>query len=141
MDLTSIIRTAGLALALLLPLSSAASDEHRQQDIAKHRQIAEAHAAAARCAQSGGKPADCQAQLQKACKGIAVGPNCGLRSRPGESEDARKQVAEHQTMVTAHGNAAQCLAAGTPYRDCQAALKKDCGGVGVGKYCGMRHAH
>jgi hypothetical protein len=44
-------------------------------------------------------------------------------------------------MVTAHGNAAQCLAAGTPYRDCQAALKKDCGGVGVGKYCGMRHAH
>lgn len=57
----------------------AANDAHRRDDIEKHRQIARAHEAAARCLESGEKEAVCQQRLRDACKGIAVGRFCGMR--------------------------------------------------------------
>jgi len=140
---TSVFAAFVAALIMLsIPFAASASDdEHRQEDIAKHRQIAQAHEIAARCLQSGGKSADCHSQLQKACKGIAVGDHCGLRTRAGEYRDNSKHIADHQTMAKAHTNAAICLEGSAPHSACEAALKKDCGGVGVGKYCGLRHGH
>jgi hypothetical protein len=129
------------ALAACIPGVQAAADAHAQEDIARHKQIAAAHQAAARCVQDGGKPADCEARLKAACKGIAVGQHCGLRTGAREYKDAARHVSDHQTMVTAHTNAAACLTAGKPHGECEKALKQDCDGVGVGKYCGMRHAH
>jgi hypothetical protein len=58
---------------------SKAEQTHRGEDIARHRQMARAHEEAARCLEAGEKEAACQAKLRDACKGIAVGPYCGMR--------------------------------------------------------------
>lgn len=141
--LRNVARTLGCtALMCVMSNAHAAADAHAQEDIARHKQIAEAHQAAAECVQSGGKLADCETRLQAACKGIAVGQHCGLRAGAGDYRgDAKRHVADHRTMVRAHSNAAACLSAGKTHGACEKALKEDCGGVGVGKYCGMRHAH
>ena len=51
----------------------------------------------------------------------------------------RKDIADHRAMAEAHLTAAKCLESGTPEKACQAQLAKDCKGLGIGKYCGMRH--
>ena len=64
------------------PAASAApapADAHRRDDVARHRAIAAAHEAAARCLEAGRKEADCQEALRKACQGIAVGRYCGMK--------------------------------------------------------------
>jgi hypothetical protein len=58
-----------------------------------------------------------------------------------EAEHARKAAIDHRLMAEAHTNAAQCLEAGRPEKECHAQLAKDCKGLGIGKYCGMRHRH
>jgi hypothetical protein len=118
------------------------ADPHRTEDRSKHEKIAAAQEAAARCLQAPNADREaCHRQLQTDCKGIAVGTHCGLRSKAEEHKDMAKHVAEHQRMASIHKAAAQCLASDKPYKDCQAELSKACGGIGVGKYCGMRHAH
>jgi len=57
----------------------AALDEHTREDIARHRAMAQAHAAAAQCLQDGTAHAQCQKQLQADCKGLALGKHCGMR--------------------------------------------------------------
>ncbi|HEU0203643.1 MAG TPA: hypothetical protein VFR86_24800 [Burkholderiaceae bacterium] len=59
--------------------ASKAETAHRQEDIARHRQMARAHEEAAKCLEAGEKESACQARLREACKGIAVGPYCGMR--------------------------------------------------------------
>ena len=56
-------------------------DEHRRDDIARHRAIAAAHDAAARCLESGRPESECQQALRRACEGIAVGRYCGMKHR------------------------------------------------------------
>lgn len=53
----------------------------------------------------------------------------------------KQDVAAHRTLASAHEAAAKCLEAGKPEKECHAQLAKDCKGVGIGKYCGMRHRH
>jgi hypothetical protein len=53
--------------------------EHEKEDIKRHRQIAAAHDAAARCLESGKEEDACNAELAKACKGIAYGKYCGMK--------------------------------------------------------------
>jgi hypothetical protein len=55
------------------------SQQETQQDIERHRAMAEAHAAAAKCLESGKKPDQCTKELQKACKGLAIGKYCGMK--------------------------------------------------------------
>ena len=55
--------------------------------------------------------------------------------------DIMKDIANHRAMAEAHNNAAACLEAGKTEKDCHAQLQKDCKGVGIGKYCGMKHMH
>jgi hypothetical protein len=54
-----------------------------------------------------------------------------------EQEDAKR----HRTMAAAHEAAAKCLEAGKGEQACLEQLRKDCKGVGIGKYCGMKHQH
>ena len=54
-----------------------------------------------------------------------------------EQEDAKR----HRTMATAHEAAAKCLEAGKGEKLCLEQLRKACKGVGIGKYCGMKHQH
>jgi thiamine pyrophosphate-dependent acetolactate synthase large subunit-like protein len=53
--------------------------EHRNEDVARHRQMARAHEEAARCLEGGAPEKQCQEQLREMCKGIAVGQYCGMR--------------------------------------------------------------
>jgi hypothetical protein len=74
-----------LACSVIAPPASAqapdpkAADAHRKEDVARHRTIAAAHDAAAKCLESGQKEASCHEALRKACQGIAVGRYCGMR--------------------------------------------------------------
>ncbi|WP_370682429.1 hypothetical protein [Comamonas sp. GB3 AK4-5] len=54
-------------------------DAHTREDIARHHSMAKAHAQAAQCLESGQSATACQQQLQTACKGLALGKNCGMR--------------------------------------------------------------
>ncbi|PPE71593.1 hypothetical protein IS481_12710 [Caldimonas thermodepolymerans] len=73
------------ALALAMPVAAhsdkagATVSEHVRKDIKRHRAMAAAHEAAARCLESGRSEEDCQQQLQAACKGLAIGKHCGMR--------------------------------------------------------------
>ena len=53
--------------------------EHMKEDIKRHRIIAAAHEAAAKCQESGKGEDYCMAELAKACKGIAYGKYCGMK--------------------------------------------------------------
>jgi hypothetical protein len=53
--------------------------EHTKEDVKRHRTIAAAHEAAAKCQESGKDEDLCMAELAKACKGIAYGKYCGMK--------------------------------------------------------------
>lgn len=61
--------------------------------------------------------------------------------KPHSATEIKKDVADHRAMAEAHLNAAKCLEGGKPEKECQAQLAKDCKGLAIGKYCGMRHRH
>lgn len=58
-----------------------------------------------------------------------------------EDKHRQKDIERHRAMAAAHQAAAQCLAAGKPYQQCQNELLASCKGLGIGKYCGMKHDH
>jgi hypothetical protein len=62
---------------------------------------------------------------------------------PTAKEQAHRSedVARHRQISKAHEEAARCLEAGTPEKDCHAKLREACKGIAVGQYCGMRHSH
>lgn len=69
-----------MLLALSATISVAnESDKERKEDIAKHRAIAAAHEAVAKCLESGKKEEVCNQELQAACKGLAIGKFCGMK--------------------------------------------------------------
>lgn len=72
-----------LFLLTVVLLSSAALAQHSekevQEDIKRHRAIAAAHEGAARCLEAGKGEKVCVAELQAACKGLALGKYCGMR--------------------------------------------------------------
>jgi hypothetical protein len=53
----------------------------------------------------------------------------------------QKTVSDHMVMAEAHVNVAKCLQAGKAEKQCHEQLEKDCKGLGIGKYCGMKHKH
>lgn len=54
-------------------------DKEAKEDIARHRAMAAAHDAAAKCLESGKKDDVCTKDLQAACKGLAIGKFCGMK--------------------------------------------------------------
>jgi hypothetical protein len=55
------------------------SDKEVKEDVQRHRAMAAAHEAAAKCLEGGQKPDACVKQLQAACKGLGIGKYCGMR--------------------------------------------------------------
>jgi hypothetical protein len=55
------------------------SAEDTKKDIQRHRAMAAAHEAAAKCLESGKKQEICQKELQAACKGLGIGKDCGMK--------------------------------------------------------------
>ncbi len=75
--LLSLVILAGAA-TLSIAGDGHASKETKE-DIARHRAIAAAHEAAAKCLESGKKEDVCYAELLQACKGLAIGKFCGMK--------------------------------------------------------------
>jgi hypothetical protein len=71
---------------------------------------------------------------------LAIAPVFAQEKKPSPDE-VKKDIEAHRTLAQAHENAARCLEAGKSEKDCHEQLQKDCKGVGIGKYCGMRHRH
>jgi hypothetical protein len=64
------------------------------------------------------------------------------QSDPAHGEKERQQdAARHRALAALHEAAARCIDAGTPVKECHEQLRKDCRGLGIGRYCGMRHKH
>ena len=57
------------------------------------------------------------------------------------AEEVKKDITNHRAMAEAHLNAAKCLESGKGEKVCLEQLAKDCKGLAIGKYCGMRHSH
>lgn len=73
---------ATIALFSLLTAGTAQaqhSTEETRQDIQRHRAMATAHEAAAKCLEAGKGEKICYAELAVACKGLAIGKYCGMR--------------------------------------------------------------
>lgn len=71
---------ATLAMAAMFSLAHAQhSDKEAKEDIQRHRAMAAAHEAAAKCLESGKKEDVCMKELQASCKGLAVGKYCGMK--------------------------------------------------------------
>ena len=84
------MRFRGLSLStvagVLVSMAAAAAaqttpalSDHVKKDIERHRAMAAAHEAAARCLESGKGEDACVKELQAACKGLAIGKHCGMR--------------------------------------------------------------
>ena len=56
-------------------------------------------------------------------------------------KEAKEDAKRHRALAQLHEAAAKCIESGKPAKDCHEQLRKDCKGVGIGKYCGMRHQH
>jgi hypothetical protein len=75
----SLLMSALLAVAASGAMAQAHGDKEIQQDIQRHRAIAGAHEAAAKCLETRRKPEQCMQDLQTACKGLAIGKYCGMK--------------------------------------------------------------
>jgi len=76
--------------------------------------------------------------------GLMALSGAGLAAEKAKKDDpaqVKKDVADHLAMAEAHINAAKCLESGKSENECHAQLAKDCKGLGIGKYCGMKHKH
>jgi hypothetical protein len=58
---------------------AAETDKETKADIVRHRAIAAAHEAAAKCREAGKGEDVCNKELQTACKGLAIGKFCGMK--------------------------------------------------------------
>lgn len=67
-----------LALAALSSVQAHSADEEKA-DAERHRAMAAAHEAAAKCLEAGKGHDQCMKELQAACKGLAIGKFCGMK--------------------------------------------------------------
>jgi hypothetical protein len=72
--------------------------------------------------------------------GLAASPAALAQEKP-PTDAVKKDIAAHRQMAAVHEAAAKCFEAGKSEKECHEQLQKDCKGVGIGKYCGMRHKH
>jgi hypothetical protein len=64
-----------------------------------------------------------------------------LLAQPHGEKERNEDIRRHRAMAAAHEAAAKCLESGKPENDCLEKLRQDCKGLGIGKYCGLRHQH
>ena len=62
-------------------------------------------------------------------------------AQPHGEKERQEDVRRHRAMAAVHEAAAKCLESGKSEKDCLEKLRQDCKGLGIGKYCGLRHQH
>jgi hypothetical protein len=66
----------------------------------------------------------------------------GAASAQAHSDaEIKKDIQRHKAMAAAHEGAAKCLESGKKHEVCEKELQAACKGLGIGKYCGLRHEH
>ena len=71
---------SAFALTAMFSIANAQhNDKETKEDAQRHRAMAAAHEAAAKCLESGKKEDVCIKELQASCKGLAVGKYCGMK--------------------------------------------------------------
>ncbi len=73
-SLATLVLTATFSIA-----NAQHGDKESKEDVQRHRAMAAAHEAAAKCLESGKKEDVCVKDLQASCKGLAVGKYCGMK--------------------------------------------------------------
>ena len=66
---------------------------------------------------------------------------CASFAQPHGDKERQEDARRHRALAAVHEAAAKCLEAGKPDKECQEKLRQDCKGLGIGKYCGMKHRH
>lgn len=61
--------------------------------------------------------------------------------KKGDPKGAAEDIAAHRALAQVHENAARCLEAGKSEKECHEQVARECKGIGIGKYCGLRHRH
>ncbi|MFN7153903.1 MAG: hypothetical protein ACK4OE_09425 [Acidovorax sp.] len=83
--------------------------------------------------------------MKKLLTALALAPMLlvgALAHAQGHSDkETKADIERHRAMAAAHEAAAKCLESGKGHDVCQKELQTACKGLGIGKYCGMRHAH
>ncbi len=75
-----LLALASLALSATFSIANAQhGGKETKEDIQRHRAMAAAHEAAAKCLESGKKEDVCMKELLASCKGLAVGKYCGMK--------------------------------------------------------------
>lgn len=74
---------------------------------------------------------------------VAIGHPALAQDKPRapNPEAIKRDIADHRALAQVHENAAKCLESGRSEKECHDELAKACKGVGIGKYCGLRHRH
>jgi hypothetical protein len=72
---------------------------------------------------------------------VALSALFSVASAAGVDPATRDDIARHRAMAQAHENAAKCLEAGKSDAVCEKQLQLECKGLGIGKFCGMKHTH
>lgn len=72
---------------------------------------------------------------------MAMPAGAAEKSKAHGAAEVKKDIADHRAMAEAHLNAAKCFEAGKSEKECHGQLAKDCKGLAIGKYCGMKHSH
>ena len=84
---------------------------------------------------------DRSAELQATPEAERAERNYRQTVRLVTDKERKEDAARHRALAAVHEAAAKCLESGKSEKDCQEKLKQDCKGLGIGKYCGMRHKH
>ena len=63
------------------------------------------------------------------------------QSTKHRDKEAQEDARRHRALAAVHEAAARCLEGGNGEKVCLEQLRKDCKGLGIGKYCGLKHGH
>lgn len=63
----------------------------------------------------------------------------GQAQKDHTTKERKEDAARHRALAAVHESAARCLESGKSEKTCEEQLRKDCKGLGIGKYCGMKH--
>jgi hypothetical protein len=72
---------------------------------------------------------------------MAFSPALIGQDKDHTEKERLEDAARHRHIAMVHEAAAKCLESGKSEKECHEQLRKDCKGVGIGRYCGMRHKH
>lgn len=79
--------------------------------------------------------------MKKLLISLLLAPLLALAADAHDAAQTKTDVERHRAMSAAHEQMAKCLESGQKYDMCQKQLQGACKGLGIGKYCGLKHEH